>query len=179
MNTKKNSKILALLLALAMVFVMSVPAFADTETSTHTVNIYVQEAERATDDSIVSTTVHNNGQPVTVTVNDGATLKDAINIACNTPGSYISNVVWNTDFPEFLTALSLDEEVRQNQDNYIYDYPEVGKTTYQGLSWMYFNGNPSMMPASSYTYPDVSLGAKIVTEDTTITLSYESLTFVW
>ena len=30
MNTKKNSKVLALLLALAMVFVMSVPAFADT-----------------------------------------------------------------------------------------------------------------------------------------------------
>ena len=39
MNTKKNSKILALLLALAMVFVMSVPAFASTGNCT--VKFYV------------------------------------------------------------------------------------------------------------------------------------------
>ena len=39
MNTKKNSKILALLLALAMVFVMSVPAFASTENPTVTVSV--------------------------------------------------------------------------------------------------------------------------------------------
>ncbi len=39
MRTKKNSKVLALLLALAMVFVMSVPAFADTSNDNVTVSI--------------------------------------------------------------------------------------------------------------------------------------------
>ena len=57
MNTKKNSKILALLLALAMVFVMSVPAFADTNNQVNVTVVFQQEG------------VELMSVPVTVTAN--------------------------------------------------------------------------------------------------------------
>ena len=44
---------------------------------------------------------------------------------------------------------------------------------------MYFDGEPAAMPASSYNYPDVSLGKRVVNSDMTITLSYEFLTYIW
>lgn len=177
---KKNMrKILSLVLAMVMILSLSVTAFAaDGTTTTYTVSIYVQDAMRDADDNIVYATAYNT-TPITVDVEAGSTLKAAINEACNTEGSLITSPVWNPSDSQYLTALSVDGTPYENQDSFTYDSPEVGKATYEGTSWMYFDGEPSDMPASSYTYSDVSLGNRVVNSDMTITLSYEFLTYIW
>ena len=67
----------------------------------------------------------------------------------------------------------------ESQDSYSYDDPAPGYATYEGLSWMYFLGDPDDMPASSYSYPSVSLGNYTVNQNTAITLSYEYLIYIW
>lgn len=175
---KKMRKILSLLLVLAMVACLGVTAFADGETNNFTVTFYVQQAIRDADDNVTF-----NGDlldnPITVPVESGKTLKDAILAACSAEDGLLADSVWNEKSPEFLTSLTVDGDVFANEDHYQYDVPSAGKATYTGKSWMYFDGEPADMPASSYTYPSTSLGQRTVTSNMTITLSYETLTFVW
>lgn len=176
---KMAKRILSLVLVLVMFASLSVTAFAeDGTTTTYTVSIYVQDAMRDADDNVVYAVAYNT-TPIAVNVAAGSTLKDAINEACNTEGSLITSPVWKTGDSQFLTALSVDGTPYENQDSFTYDSPEVGKATYEGTSWMYFDGEPAAMPASSYNYPDVSLGRRVVNSDMTITLSYEFLTYIW
>lgn len=175
-------KIFAAVMAMAMALSLSATAFAAEEsgnTTQHTVTIYVQEATRDAEGEKTSQTVYNQGNPIVVTVNDGQTLKDAINAACVQTGSIITNPQWKPTDDQYLISLDVNGTPYENYDTYEYDTPKVGWATYEGLSWMYFIGAPEDMPASSYSYPDVSLGRATVTGNTTITLSFEYLTYIW
>lgn len=174
---KMAKRILSLVLVLAMVTCLGVTAFADGETEQYTVSIYVQDAMRDADDNVVYAVPYNT-TPITVLVDSGATLKDAVNAACNA-GSIISSPVWKTGDSQYLNALSVNGTLYENADSFTYDSPEAGKATYEGLSWMYFDGAPEDMPASSYVYPEISLGKRTVNSDMTITLSFEYLTYIW
>ena len=56
-------------------------------------------------------------------------------------------------------------------------YPNAN--TYIGNSWMYFNGEPSTIPADINSYPDVVLSKATVNGNVTFTLSYESMIYTW
>ena len=180
----KSKKLLSLILTLVMVvslFTLSVSASA--LDSGYTVTIYVQEAARDVDDNIEYSYVWTD-TPIVVPVESGSTLKEAIQAAAS-QGQIISNDEWydNNGNPdtEWLSSLTLTEYdlTYTNENNFYYDYPEPGLATYEGFSWMYFNGTPDDMPSSAYAYPSVSLGSQTVTGNVTITLSFEYLTYVW
>ena len=44
---------------------------------------------------------------------------------------------------------------------------------------MYFNGDPSTIPADINSYPDVVLSKATVNGNVTFTLSYESMIYTW
>ncbi|MCM1149306.1 MAG: hypothetical protein NC319_04330 [Butyricicoccus sp.] len=180
-NISMMKKVLSILMAAAMMFALGANVLAadEADAAAHTVTIYVQEATRNEKGDVTSTYVYNQDSPIVVTVDDGQTLKDAINKACAQSGSVITNPVWKSTDNQYLISLNVLGAAYENYDTYEYDTPEVGKTTYEGLSWMYFIGAPEDMLASSYDYPDVSLGRAEVKSDVTFTLSYEYLTYVW
>ncbi|MEM5768369.1 MAG: hypothetical protein AAGU23_07480, partial [Bacillota bacterium] len=178
LKSPKTRRLIVIALSLIIAFSFMVPAFAVEKDLTHTVTIYVQEAIRDENDAIQYTYVYTE-TPITVTVDDEDTLKFAVQKACLQTGSIITNDAWVPLYPEYLFSLDIDGIPYENDDNFSYDDPAPGWATYTGLSWMYFDGDPSSMPASSYSYPITSLGATAVTEDMTITLSFEFLTFIW
>lgn len=175
---KTTKRILSMVLALVMVMCLSVTAFAAESSATYSVSIYVQDAMRDADDNVVYNSPYITS-PIIVYVSEGETLKDAINAACEQTDSIISAPIWKADDSQYLISLSVAGTPYDNQDSFTYDAPSVGQATYEGFSWMYFDGTPDDMPASSYTYPDVSLGNRVVTNNMTITLSYEYLTYIW
>lgn len=180
MKTKK--RILSLLLAFVMVFALSASAFAQTSSDV-TVTIYVQEASRDANDAIEYTYVWTD-TPIVVTVPSGSTLKTAIK-AATADGTYIMDDSWDDNYGNtntvWLSSLTINAigAPYKNDGTYSYDVPSPGLTTWSGTSWMYFNGTPGNMPTSSYSYPSTALGSQTVTADTTITLSYEFLTYVY
>lgn len=175
---KHTKRVLALLLSMVMILSLSLTALAGDNDTGYSVSIYVQEAIRDTDGSVSSTYVYTDS-PIVVTVTSGQTLKDAVNAACTQTGSVITTPVWKTDDPHYLISLTVDGTAYDNMDEFTYDSPEEGMATYEGLSWMYFDGTPDDMPASSYSYPEVSLGNRVVSADMSITLSYEYLIYIW
>lgn len=168
-------KALSLCLVLVMLCsVMSISVFA---TDDYEVRIYVQEVYRNEFDQIASTAdlledcLPEGYDCIVVQVDAGQTLKDAIVEACGDSTWPISNASWNNSI--YLNSLYVDG------DPYTYTGQVVGNT-YSGASWMFFYGTNT--PTHTIDYPDGeynTLGTKVVTENTTITLSYEHTTFSW
>ncbi len=163
-----NKRVFAVVMALAMVFAMTCVSFADTVQ----VNLYVQEADRM-GATPVSTVLTQN--PIVVNVESGQSAKDAIDAAVADNNNLLSAVEWKGDF---LKAATYNGSLYENIDSYYVD-ETTNENVYEGLSWMYFNGTPADMPMSSYDYPTDTLGGKILTEDTSFTLSYEALEYRW
>jgi hypothetical protein len=175
---KNKKKILPVFLAIALVVCLFTGFTSAAALDTYTVSIYVQEAVRDENGDVDSTYVWVD-TPIQVTVTSGETLKDAIDDAAAQAGSPISNPAWVSG--QYLEALTIDAvgDPYENIDTFSYDDPAPGYATYEGLSWMYFLGGPADMPASSYSYPSVSLGNYTVNQNTAITLSYEYLIYIW
>jgi hypothetical protein len=175
---KNTKRILPVFLAIAIVVCLFTGFTSAAALDTYTVSIYVQEAVRDENGDIDSTYVWVD-TPIQVTVTSGETLKDAIDDAAAQTGSPISDPAWVSG--QYLDSLTINEVgvPYESQDSYSYDDPAPGYATYEGLSWMYFLGDPDDMPASSYSYPSVSLGNYTVNQNTAITLSYEYLIYIW
>ena len=170
-----KKRLFAVLLAVMMLCsIMSITAFADNE---YTVRIYLERVVRNENQSIQTQTVLNGGNYIDVDVNANSSLKAAIIKACNENPTVMSSPAWVYD--EYLSSLTVNGSTLTNHDEFYYDDPEVGMTTYVGDSWMYFFGVPSSIPATTYVYPSVSLLNATVTSNVTITLSFESQTFTW
>ena len=60
----------------------------------------------------------NSGNPVTVTVNAGTTYADAIDQACATSGSGISNAVWTGTTDKYLDSLKVGDKTYTNKGSY-------------------------------------------------------------
>lgn len=58
----------------------------------------------------------NSGNPVTVTVNAGTTYADAIDQACATSGSGISNAVWTGTTDKYLDSLKVGDKTYTNKE---------------------------------------------------------------
>jgi hypothetical protein len=175
---KNKRKFLPVFLTIALVVCLFSGFSSAAAVDTYTVSIYVQEAVRNENGGIDSTYVWVD-TPIQVTVTSGETLKDAIDDAATQAGSPISAPSWVSG--QYLEALTIDAvgDPYENIDTFSYDDPAPGYATYEGLSWMYFLGGPDDMPASSYSYPSVSLGNYTVNQNTAITLSYEYLIYIW
>ncbi|MEG2420465.1 MAG: hypothetical protein RR949_00525 [Oscillospiraceae bacterium] len=168
---KKNFKKLAsLFLTLALVFSLAVPAFAAEAPAADQiqVSIYLQQVDVERNpsdfDEISSST------PIVVTIDSGKSVKDAIDAAV-AQNSTITAATWQSGM--FLNALTLDTTTYANQDL------EYGTNYYKGISWMYFMGTPASMPLDPNKYPTEYMNQKILTENTSFTLSYETLVMEW
>lgn len=169
---KSTKKVLAVIIAIMMLTsIMSVTAFAANDRQNYTVTIYVQTASRNASGNITSTTVLNGGTPVLVSVPSGATLKDAIDTACATTGSAITNAGWTSGM--YLNSLTVNGTPYTEYGSYPNNH------TYIGSSWMYFNDVPANTPATINNYPATALSVATVTGNTTITLSFESMIYTW
>ncbi len=170
-------KVLSLCLVLVMLCsVMSISAFA---TDQYTVTIYLERIIRDEDNEVTSHSHMNGGATLQLVVDSGTNLKTVIATLCDQTGSAITDDVWGTNDGEYLTSLKVNGVTYANNDHFYPNTPTTGKTTYIGDSWMYFEGTPSSIPETTYIYPSISLYNRTVTADTTITLSYETQTFVW
>ncbi len=177
----KSKKVLAILLAVMMLCsIMSINAFADGDDPPvyYTVTIYLERIIRDSNNYVTSHSSFTNGNPVTVDVLSGSSLKAAVIKACNENPTIMDYPEWTAD-GQYLTSLDVNSVAKPNIDHFYYDTPTVGQTTYVGTSWMYFNDTPSNIPLTTYVYPSVSLLNEIVLGNRTITLSYEDQTFVW
>lgn len=168
---KTLKRMLAVMLAVVMMMGLGVTSMA--RETTYTVKIYLQTATRNASGVVTETDKLNSGNPVTVTVNAGTTYADAIDQACATSGSGISNAVWTGTTDKYLDSLKVGKAVKTNNG----EYPDAN--TYIGESWMYFNGEPSAMPADINSYPNVVLSKAIVNGNVSFTLSFESMTYTW
>ncbi len=121
----------------------------------------------------------NGGNAVVVSITSGQTLKEAIVKACNENPAVVSNPVWDTDYPEYLTSLKVGTTTYTNRDTYIENEPYEGWTTYEGSSWMFFYDIPTNTPASISNYPGDTLGGTAVTANTILTLSFEDIVMSW
>ena len=172
---KTAKKLVVLMVVLAMVFALSTTAFAENDRTNYTVTIYLETVERDSMGAIVSgsTVLLNGGNPVIVSVASGSSYKDAIDAACALTGSPMSNAVWNGTTTKYLDSLNVGATTYGTTGSYPNDH------TYVGSSWMYFNGTPSNIPSSMYSYPSLALSAAIVNSNVTFTLSYEDITYTW
>lgn len=168
---KTLKRMLAVMLAVVMMMGLGVTSMA--RETTYTVKIYLQTATRNASGVVTEQTALNSGNPVTVTVNAGITYADAINQACATSGSGISDAAWTGTTDKYLESLKVGETSLKNLGTYPNDH------TYIGKSWMYFNGEPSTIPADINSYPDVVLSKATVNGNVTFTLSYESMIYTW
>ncbi len=168
---KTFKKMLAVMLAVVMMMGLSITSMANE--TTYTVNIYLQTATRNASGVVTTTSELNSGNPVTVTVNAGTTYKAAIDQACASNGSSISDAVWTGTTDKYLNSLKVNNVSYTNTGSYPNDH------TYIGKSWMYFDGKPSAMPANINNYPNVVLSTATVTGNVTFTLSYENMTYTW
>ena len=166
---KTLKRMLAVMLAVVMMMGLGVTS----RETTYTVKIYLQTATRNASGVVTGTDKLNSGNPVTVTVNAGTTYADAIDQACATSGSGISNAVWTGTTDKYLDSLKVGDKTYTNKGS----YPNAN--TYIGNSWMYFNGEPSTIPADINSYPDVVLSKATVNGNVTFTLSYESMIYTW
>lgn len=168
---KRLQKVLAVMLAVVMMMGLGVTSMA--RETTHTVKIYLQTATRDASGAVTATTQLNSGNPVVITVNDGTTYAEAIDQACTTSESGISNAVWTGTTDKYLDSLYVGGETLKNSGTYPNDH------TYIGKSWMYFNGETSSMPKDINSYPDVVLSKAVINGNVTFTLSYESMIYTW
>lgn len=168
---KTLKRMLAVMLAVVMMMGLGVTSMA--RETTYAVKIYLQTATRNASGVVTGTDKLNSGNPVTVTVNAGTTYADAIDQACATSGSGISNAVWTGTTDKYLDSLKVGDKTYTNKGS----YPNAN--TYIGNSWMYFNGEPSTIPADINSYPDVVLSKATVNGNVTFTLSYESMIYTW
>lgn len=100
---KTLKRMLAVMLAVVMMMGLGVTSMA--RETTYTVKIYLQTATRNASGVVTGTDKLNSGNPVTVTVNAGTTYADAIDQACATSGSGISNAVWTGTTDKYLDSL--------------------------------------------------------------------------
>lgn len=170
-NFFNKKRIVSLVLTLTMLFAMSSMAFAQSSAQKIRVNLYFQKTNInhvASDLPEIS-----KSQPITVTINSGQTVKDAIDKAV-VQNNVLKNAVWQGG--SFLSSMKLNNTNYENVNNY---YTEDGKNVYEGTSWMYFMGTPSQMPQSINNYPTEYMNQKTLTSDSSVTLSYETMKFVY
>ena len=153
---KTLKRMLAVMLAVVMMMGLGVTSMA--RETTYTVKIYLQTATRNASGVVTGTDKLNS---------------DAIDQACATSGSGISNAVWTGTTDKYLDSLKVGDKTYTNKGS----YPNTN--TYIGNSWMYFNGEPSTIPADINSYPDVVLSKATVNGNVTFTLSYESMIYTW
>lgn len=178
---KSIKKVLSLALVLVMLCsVMSISVFADDdppEPPTYSVTFYIQQVTRDSEDNIVGTPVSLGNFTVTG-VTSGTTLKTLLHNKCQESGSIVTNDVWNTYYPIYLSSLRVNGVTKAENYDILVDYPEEGTNTYYGYSWMFFYGTTT--PTHTVDYPDGTnntLGTKTVEENMVVTLSYEYTTF--
>lgn len=170
-NFFNKKRIVSLVLTLTMLFAMSSMAFAQSSAQTINVQLYFQQVSldrTASDLPEISKT-----QPITVTINSGQTVKDAIDKAV-TENNVLTDAVWQGG--SFLNSMKLNTTNYENVNKY---YTEDGKNVYEGTSWMYFMGEPDDMPQSMNNYPTEYMNQKTLTSDSIVTLSYETMKFVY
>ncbi len=170
-NFFNKKRIVSLVLTLTMLFAMSSMAFAQSSAQTINVQLYFQQVSldrTASDLPEISKT-----QPITVTINSGQTVKDAIDKAV-TENNVLTDAVWQGG--SFLSSMKLNTTNYENVNKY---YTEDGKNVYEGTSWMYFMGEPDDMPQSMNNYPTEYMNQKTLTSDSIVTLSYETMKFVY
>lgn len=170
-NFFNKKRIISLVLTLTMLFAMSSMAFAQSSAETITVNLYFQKVDLQHKPSNFSEIKRT--QPITVTINSGQTVKDAIDKAV-IQNNVLKNAVWQGG--SFLSSMKLNNANYENINNY---YTENGKNVYEGTSWMYFMGNPNQMPQNMNDYPTEYMNQKNLTSDSNVTLSYETMKFVY
>lgn len=170
-NFFNKKRIVSLVLTLTMLFAMSSMAFAQSSAQTITVNLYFQKVDLQHKPSNFSEIKRT--QPITVTINSGQTVKDALDKAV-TENNVLKNAVWQGG--SFLSSMKLNTTNYENVNNY---YTENGKNVYEGTSWMYFMGTPNQMPQSMNDYPTEYMNQKTLTSDSNVTLSYETMKFVY
>lgn len=170
-NFFNKKRIVSLVLTLTMLFAMSSMAFAQSSAQTINVQLYFQQV--SLDRTAADLPEISKSQPITVTINSGQTVKDAIDKAV-TENNVLTDAVWQGG--SFLSSMKLDATNYENVNKY---YTEDGKNVYEGTSWMYFMGDPDAMPQSINNYPTEYMNQKTLTSDSSVTLSYETMKFVY
>lgn len=155
-----------------MVFAFSIGVSAADAT------IYLQKADW-TSSSPVVTPIGS----VTVTgLAADATLKDAIEAA-----STITATSWTGDNDEFLQSLTFGGTPYTNQTLEYIDLSDPSEEPWthgywEGVSWMWFSGDPGDIPASPYVYPSDPLGgpdAATIAVNPVFTLTFDTTSFTW
>jgi hypothetical protein len=174
-------KIIPVLALIVMVFGLSMGVSAEDD---YMVEIYLQTADRTVSPVDVDLI---NQSPITVLVDEGDTLQDAIEEA-------IPSADWYGDYIEELTYNSI------TYANQIFAYTDISVPPenpwthgiWEGTIWYWFEGEPDDMPVTIEDYPnyyrytiDYIWGETFywsypeITDDTTFTLSFESSYFIW
>lgn len=170
-NFFNKKRIVSLVLTLTMLFAMSSMAFAQSSAQTINVQLYFQQV--SLDRTASDLPEISKAQPITVTINSGQTVKDAIDKAV-TENNELTDAVWQGG--SFLNSMKLDATNYENVNKY---YTEDGKNVYEGTSWMYFMGEPDYMPQNMNAYPTEYMNQKVLTSDSSVTLSYETMKFIY
>ncbi len=170
-NFFNKKRIVSLVLTLTMLFAMSSMAFAQSSAQTINVQLYFQQV--SLDRTASNLPEISKTQSITVTINSGQTVKDAIDKAV-TENNVLTDAVWQGG--SFLSSMKLNTTNYENVNKY---YTEDGKNVYEGTSWMYFMGEPDDMPQSMNNYPTEYMNQKTLTSDSIVTLSYETMKFVY
>ena len=171
LSQKMMAVVVAFGLALIMMFGFSMGAKADTS---YNVSVYLQTVDRTAPTPVVSVLTV---PALTTTVSTGQTLQDAVN-------NLGLSEVWDSTYGEYLESLTYGGTTYTNGTTLYQDTSAPGEDPWthgiwEGTSWMWFNGDPTMMPSTQYTYPSTSLANTVVSGNTTITLSFEKSSFTW
>ena len=177
---KKFKRLSAVILAVVMMLGSTVMASAATK------HIYIREWEQGTSsNTYLGTPKQISGitnPVVTVTgVDSNGTYKDALLLA---ESQKKLRAIWNKDYPEYLTSLSIGGYAKANDGKNINPtYDSDGNmihATWQGSSWMWYPGNDVTLENTS-SYPQTTLGGtKVPSKDEfSIVLSYDTTHFDW
>lgn len=168
LSQKMMAVVVAFGLALIMMFGFSSGAKAADD---YTVTIYLQTVDRTVSPIDIDAL---SPAYVDVDVDAGATLQDAVEEA-------IPSANWGGEYLESLTygGTTYANVTTKYEDTSADDEDPWTHGIWEGFSWMWFNGDPTMMPSTQYAYPSTTLGGTVVNANTTITLSFEKSSFTW